>query len=350
MGIKILPPDVNESDVDFVPVEEGIRFGLAAVRNVGRGAVITILESHVKGGRFTSLFDFCERIDLRVVNKRALESLIMAGAMDSLGGHRAQLISALDRAVEAAQVSQADRDRGQTSLFEIPALADDTAARSRILPDIPPWSEHDMLKKEKEMLGFFVSKHPLEQYADHLLAIITHTTADILDLRDGVLVRVGGLVVDTKTMTDKNGRWMAIVTLEDFSGTVEVVAFADTYEAYKGVLAPDAILVVKGKISMRGNGRVNIRADEFVELKEACRRFMKVVGVTFPFSNADETLLMQVRDICQQHPGPCVFLIHLKNGNGREYTIRSKNCTVTASDDLLGQLRTIVGPDKVWVE
>jgi DNA polymerase-3 subunit alpha len=207
-----------------------------------------------------------------------------------------------------------------------------------------------MLKKEKEMLGFFVSGHPLEKYADDLRMFMTHTAADMQDLRDGTSVRVGGLITDIKTVTDKNGRWMAIVTMEDFTGTIEIVAFPDIYETCKGLLVPDAILIIRGKISIRGNGRVNVRAEEFVEPKEVWQRFTKVVGVTFPLANVNETLLLRVRDVCLQHPGPCVLLIHLTNGNGRDYKIRSKNCTVTASDDLLGQLRAIVGHDRVWVE
>jgi DNA polymerase-3 subunit alpha len=252
IGIEVLPPDVNESFVDFVASGDSILMGMAAVRNVGRSAVEAIVSSRQSGGPFDSLFEFCERVDLRSVNRRAVESLICAGAFDSLGGHRAQLLAGLDQAMDQAQAIQASRQRGQISLFEADGMEAQAAVVSNhTLPTVPEWSERERLGREKEMLGFYLSGHPLAKYAADLEAMGIRASGDVPDLPEGAEVKLGGLLAEYKDHTDRNGRPMAFASLEDLDGTVDLVVFPDAYERAREELVADAVIVVQGRLSGR---------------------------------------------------------------------------------------------------
>ncbi|MCK4417933.1 MAG: DNA polymerase III subunit alpha, partial [Candidatus Latescibacteria bacterium] len=245
MGIQVLPPDVNESQAGFTVVPEGIRFGLGAIKNVGIAVIKAIVKAREKEGKFKNIFDFCERVDQRYLNKRTIESLIMAGATDSLAGHRAQLITVLEQALEGAQTIQADRQRGQTSLFE------NLSVQEKELPDIPPWSESQMLADEKKMLGFYVSGHPLEKYQQDLQAFATHRIGELSELEDGTAVVVGGIITKLKKTTDRKGKPMAFATLEDFSGATEVLVFSDSYEKFRSLVVTDQLVMAEGRVSIQ---------------------------------------------------------------------------------------------------
>ena len=346
MGIKILPPDVNESQVAFTVVEDGVRFGLGAVKNVGAGAIQSIIEAR-KEKPFETLFDFCERVDLKVLNKRMIESLILAGAMDSLKGHRAQLLEAVDACIGRAQSIQMDRERGQTSLFDtLTPQSEAVFCRSK-LPDVAPWPRSKMLAQEKEMLGFYVSGHPLEQYEEELNAFVSPSSE--LSEANGDLF-LGGIITAVKTMVDKKGQQMAFLSLEDFQGTTEMVVFSDVYREYRALLHADSTVLVRGKLSGNGSGgSARFRAEEFVPLSQARARYAHAVNILLSSVAMEKKGLRKLKKIAKRYEGPCRLLIHLETAEHGSLVIRSKSLTVAPSDELLSELRAVLGKEAVWL-
>lgn len=264
MGIKVLGPDICESRGEFTVAPAGIRFGLGAIRNVGSGAIRSIVQARESGGRFKSVFDLCRRVDLRLVNKRVLESLICAGACDNLPGHRAQLLSALVKAYGTGQKKQKEKANGQVSFFD--SRGHEFAGEE--LPEVSPWSRSILLAREKEMLGFYLSDHPLAPFRDRVREIASFEIAKLSDLSEGTNVKVVGVVSSSKTIVGKNKKPMAFITLEDFSGSVECVVFSDLYEKARRDICVDSILVVKGRTSSKEE-ETKLIAQEVEEFKDA---------------------------------------------------------------------------------
>ncbi len=257
MGIRVLSPDVNTSDLDFTPVGDAIRFGLGAIKNLGQAAVEAIVRGRQQAGRFRSLFHFCESVDLGAVNRRAIESLIKAGAMDSLGGRRAQLMAALDGAIEHGQRAWRDRQSGQVGLFA--GLAEDVSEPA--LPAVADWSEAETLAAEKEMLGFYVGGHPLDQYRDKIRELATHDTASLEGLERGTEVALCGMITSVQRKRNREGKPWASILVEDWQGTVEGLIFSNAYEQLADQLQPDAPVLVRGTVLPEESGppRLNIR-------------------------------------------------------------------------------------------
>ncbi|MGH7535730.1 MAG: DNA polymerase III subunit alpha, partial [Gemmatimonadales bacterium] len=251
LDLEILPPDVNESGFKFTVVgERRIRFGLGAVRNVGEGAIASIIDGR-KQGPYSTVTELVERIDLRLCNKRVLESLVAAGACDSLGGHRKQLVEVLEPVLAEAQLLQQERDAGQASLF-----GEATVSRPRptALPDVPPWAEAERLAKEKEVLGFFISGHPLERFRDEVELFGTRTTATLGEWSEHQ-VTVGAVVIAVKRqISKKTGKEYARLSLEDFHGTAEAIVFPDAWAKLNQTILPDSALLLVGGYSERDRG------------------------------------------------------------------------------------------------
>jgi DNA polymerase-3 subunit alpha len=268
MGIRILPPDVNESDLHFTVVGRHIRFGLGAVKNVGHGAVESILDARRKGGPFQSLQDFCERVDMKALNARVIACLIKSGACDSLGGHRAQLLAALDDAVETASAAQRERDSGQSSLFDFAAdgQADSNVLSAVELPNVPPWSIKETLVQEKEQVGFYISGHPLDEYE---VDYRSFATSSILKFRqqsngEGRETILMGEIHRIVRKTDKNGNLMAFFELEDFTGAIECIAFSKTHAAYGRLILEDTIVYVRGAPNSRAGADVKCQVNKII--------------------------------------------------------------------------------------
>jgi len=277
MGINVLPPDVNESDLHFTVVGNDIRFGLAAVKNVGEAALQSVFAIRGEDGPFKGLLDFCSRIDSRKVNRKVIESLIQCGAFDSLGGNRAQYLAFLDRAMDLAASAQRDRLSGQTSLFDLFAPAVGAPAPDRDdLPDVAPLPPADELRAEKEVLGMYLSGHPLEDWGEILQTFANCGLADLSNHPDKTIVTVGGIVVGAKVIVTRTGNKMAFITLEDMEGTVEVVVFPELYAASEGLLGSDSPLIVKGTFEI-GEGSCKILADEIIPLTDAQERLTQSV-------------------------------------------------------------------------
>lgn len=248
-GIDVLPPDINESLVNFTVVGPKIRFGLAAVKNAGRAAIENIIEARRQDGPFRSLQDFCDRVDNRQVSKRVIESLIKGGAMDSLGAHRAQLLNAMEQCVEAAQRRQKDRQNGQISLFDLGGDVEIVDLTDAELPDVPEFPQKQMLAMEKEVLGLYITGHPLKEYEALLREKVSHNTVQLAELPDETQVVVGGVVAGQRKITTRSGEPMVFMQLEDLSGTVEVIIFPRVYKENAALLVPDAPILVRGRVN-----------------------------------------------------------------------------------------------------
>jgi DNA polymerase-3 subunit alpha len=357
LGLEVLPPDVNESGFKFTVVaDRRLRFGLGAIKNVGAGAIESILTGRASGGPYASLVDLCDRIDLRLCNKRVLESLIDAGACDSLtgngGGQRAQLVAALDYAFSEAQTRQGDRQSGQVGLFGEAAPL--PAPRSS-LPDVPAWSEHDRLAREKAVLGFFISGHPLARYRLEVELFGTRTTATLGQWSEQK-VRVGAVVTMVKRqISKKTGAEYARLTLEDFHGTAEALVFPEAWAKLNEVIRTDRALLLSGSHSARDRGEE--QAPFIVEAAQPLDELKAsgAIGVALRWSpDAPVDATRAVAALCAAHPGPAPVLVEWSDEDGaRPLTpgevarLRSRSLRVDAADDLLAALRELVGPDRV---
>ena len=309
-GLTVLPPDINLSVMDFTVADEAIRFGLAAVKNVGRGAVEAILEAREEGGEFSGLHDLCERVDLRRVNRRVLESLIKCGAFDSTGAHRAQLMAVLDEALEHGQKVRRDIDAGQGSIFDL--MGDSGAAPAAPeLPDVPPWSEADRLGYEKEAIGFYITGHPLGDFQDEIKRLGTLDTVALKAASDGMSVTLAGVAAAMKQKVTKKGDRMAFVTLEDLKGTVEVICFPDCFAKAEEHLSGDEPLLVKGTVDKDERG-VKVKATSVEPLTTAAQTRTTRLRLRVEATGLTHEKLVLLRQTLAKHPGACRVSLHLR--------------------------------------
>src|SRR5579875_1352927 len=227
MGISVHPPDVNQSDLNFTPAGEAIRFGLGAVKNVGQGAVEAIVAARAEGGPFNSIYNFCERINLGAVNRRVIESLIKAGALDSTGGNRAQLTEALDRALESGMRASRDRTMGQHGLF---GMFGEEEKHEYPLAQLQDWTMEQKLTGEKEVLGIYVSGHPLDRFKDKISDLATHFTDKLEGLEKNTPVTLCGILTNIVRKTNREGKYWAAMKIDDKRGTADTMVFATRYE------------------------------------------------------------------------------------------------------------------------
>lgn len=313
-GIEILPPDVNVSLDNFTATGNAIRFGLAAIKGIGQSAVSCIIEARNAGGPFHSIFDFTERVDSRAVNKRVLESLIRAGAFDSSNHHRAQMFGAIDSAIESGQRVQKSRASGQADLFG--ALADVMPVAEPPLPGVEEWSYHDLLKGEKETLGFYISGHPLLRYE---AAINDFANADVDRLSNfhhGAIVTLGGVVMELNVRTTKKGDRFGLLQLEDQFGTIKVVAWPDVYSKASSVLQNDAAVLVRGRLEIEDSGAMTIIAEEFQSLENIRERSARTVVIRFPVEAIEGDRLERLYALLDGQRGDCAITFEVKLDDG----------------------------------
>jgi len=337
MGIQVLPPDVNESSSDFTVVGDKIRFGLVAVKNVGETAIHSILAARTGEGRFRDLFDFCERVDLRLVNKRVVEALIKCGAFDSLGARRAQLMAVLDKAVEAAASTQRDRARGQGSLLDVLSPTGTGHRASPAMPDLPEWDRLQLLATEKETLGFYITGHPLAEHRGLLAKYATTPAEELPTLQDKATVRVGAIVTAVKEISTKSGDRMAFVTLEDLTGSVETVVFPDVYRSSMLHLAKDSAVLVKGQVDLAEDGAVKLLVSEVRPLALSGNGGTPLVEVTLGGAAATPEALRRLEGILRAHPGNAALRLHLDLPDGKRVTIAPATSLSVTPDEKLRQ-------------
>lgn len=307
-GLTVLPPDVNLSEWEFTVVGKAIRFGLGAVKNVGAGAVESIVEVRTDGGPFISLYEFCERVDLSRVNRRVVESLIKCGAFDSLHPVRNRAMAALDDALEMAQTIQKDRLSGQMSMFG--TFAGQRRHAHTALPEIPEWSQRQKLAMEKEALGFYLSGHPLDAYDKELTTLPVVETGGLAEVAEGTQVTLCGMNASLKEITTKRGERMAFLTLEDREGSVEVVIFADVFQSSQPLLERDEPLLLVGLIQQEEKG-TKVIAQRLLGLADAKEHMTRAIQVHLPLERVNRTNLEDLKAILERHRGDCRAYIHL---------------------------------------
>jgi DNA polymerase-3 subunit alpha len=321
MGIRVLPPDVNSSDFDFTPVENGdesgIRFGLGAIKNVGPGAVESIVEAR-KAGRFGSLYEFCERVDLGAVNRRMMESFIKAGAMDSLEGTRAQLFAIIDSAMEAGSRALKDRKSGQSGLFA--TLMEEQAPAEHPLPKINDWTSAEKLAGEKETLGFFITGHPLDQYMDKVRELATHTTAQLEGLGKNTEVALCGILTGIQRRRSKEGKLWASMQIEDLEGSADAMVFSTQYERLMPCLSEDKAVLVRGLVLPEENAPPKISVQDIVALENARLNLPSLISIRVPVNGAgssDRAALL--RELFQKKPGETEVRLRLEKS--RDFSV-----------------------------
>jgi DNA polymerase-3 subunit alpha len=343
MGIEILSPDVNESGWSFTTVAAGIRFGLGAIKNVGRGAVESILAARQRHGRFANLFELAERVDLRQSNKRVLESLVAAGACDGLEGHRAQQIAVLELAVAYGQRKADERERGQFTLFS--GAPENTSRALPPLPEIEPWQPADRLRQEKEVLGFYISGHPLDKVRAQLAAFARATAAEVAAAPTGSDVCLGGVVTAVQGKRDRRGDEIAFFTLEDYSGTVDAIAFSTVYEATRALILSDTPLLVHGRVDRRDEEPGKVIVSSVVPLAEAALSGNHRLEVRVPRGKCDGETLTAVRGLLIQHSGS--MPVRLTVDTGSSLAELTTGLAVALSDSLLETLNGLLGDGSV---
>jgi DNA polymerase-3 subunit alpha len=358
MGLQVEPPDVNRSAVKFSVAGDTIRFGLAAIKNVGEAAMESILAARDKDGPFTTLEDFCTRVDLRLVNRRVVESLIKAGAFDGLRLTRRHLSNTIDGALESGQRQQRERAEGQGSFFD---LLPPAAAPSRAEPVAVEgeWEPDELLQYEKEVLGFYVSGHPLARYGPMVESLGITSSSDLAGKSAGSRVLLFGQVAAIKETATKSGNRMAFVTLEDIDGTVEVTVFPEPFKVAAELLRRREPLLVRGRLDESDKGRV-VLAEDVRPLAGAlgaeggrpaggAGREPNALRIRVPGGDDIKDALGRVREICGESPGGVPVFLHLLLP-GQEVVVRSRGVSVDPTPDLLARLQTLLGPTATSVD
>lgn len=353
MGIVIQPPDINVSGPDFTVLYEDddrkkglILFGLAAVKGVGNKAVDAIVSARDSGGRFTSLFDFCQRVDLRLVNKGVVEALIKCGAFDSTGAKRKAMCDAIERALEFGSSVQKDKQSGQMSFFE--SFQEEETVEDK-LPD-EEWSETDLLSYEKQTLGFYITSHPLAQHEMLLRRYATNTTKDLYNIDDGHEVILGGLIEKVRITNVRNRRKngngltkMAIVTFEDLSGSVDLVMFPDTYANFQDLIQPDRMVFVRGKVD-RKREDPSVKTDELFPLEKGTELLSTDCLINLNSIGLDTNMTERLAEIVKKYPGKCKILFSIRTSEGHVVIIRASEAfKVTPSGEFLRELEDLLG-------
>jgi DNA polymerase-3 subunit alpha len=285
MGIRVLPPDVNSSDWSFTPDGDGIRFGLGAIKTLGQSAVESILAARGEGGPFRSIYDFCERVDLAAVNRRMIESLIKAGAMDLLSPVRSQLFAAVESAMEGGQRLWRDRQNGQAGLF---AAILGSEPSERPLPNLPEWTLAERLAGEKEVLGFYVTGHPLEQFREKTRDLASHSTDGLEGLERGEEVALCGILTGIQRRRNREGKPYAAMQLEDLAGAIDCVLFTTNYDRLLEFLVEDKAVLLKGQVLPEEGAPPKISIQELVPLELAGHSFPNLISIRVPLGRSPE--------------------------------------------------------------
>jgi DNA polymerase-3 subunit alpha len=349
MGIGILPPDINSSHLTFTPAGNNIRFGLTAIKNVGAAAIENLLTARQKLGRFDGLLQCCEHGDLRLLNKRVVESLIKAGALDSLGARRTQLLASLDRAIELAQKRQRETQSGQHGLFA--GSQEPLPVSTLELPDLPECSEAERLAGEKEMLGFYVTGHPLEKYSAQLAGISRNDSSSLEELEHESPVTLAGILTGWRVRPSKKGDLWASGILEDHRGSADLLVFPQAYQQFQGVLKPDAVLLVKGTVRHEENQRPKVVVREARPLEAAVDSGKNQLRIRVNLAKARDGLDEELERLLLAFPGevPVVFELTRPGNFVARLAVRRPRA-VKADAELLGRLRTLCGEEAISLE
>ncbi len=341
--IEVLPPDINESFKDFTVVEDRIRFGLAAVKNVGEAALDSIIEERSLDGSYTSLEDFCRRVDLRRVNRRVLESLIKAGAFDSLGLKRSQLFAILDQALELGQAAQRDKLSGQISLFAVMGSEEKQLHTKIEIPSIPDWSDQEKLTFEKETVGFYLTGHPLDDYREDILAVTDANLSEKKEWVEGQSLRVGGLIREIKNRKTKKNDPMAVIVLEDIASTVEVVIFPELYAQCATILHNDTPVVIEGQVKKDERGD-SIIANGVDTLEAAREKYTAAARIMLQSDRVNRQSLEALKKVFYRHHGSCPISLTLHFAGRGEVDLEiPKDITIKPCKEFTDEVNRTMG-------
>jgi len=377
VGVEVRPPDINLSESTFAVVfgddepndalHGHIRFGLGAIKGSGKSAVAGIIAERDKDGPFTSIFEFCERVPSRVANKSTIEALAKAGAFDSIHGqaNRAAVFAAIDEAIAAGQTAAEDRRSGQMNIFasfaeESQEAAGEPARNDRPLPSVTPWDDMTTLAYEKEVLGFHVSGHPLDQHDAVLRKYATHRVDAVPKLRDEATVVIGGMLTRSRITVVSKGRSqgekMAMITIMDKSGSIDGVVFSDTFRTAAPLLQVDAMVLLIGRVDLK-RGQPQIIVNQVITPEDAPRHLAKAIELEFVAdeqSKAAISTMQMVAGVLKQAGGAngsgqrADVVVRVRSG-GKRVTLRSGNLRVVADSQLLNQLERLVGSEHMNV-
>ena len=341
--IEVLPPDINESDKDFTVVDDRIRFGLAAVKNVGEAALDSIIEERQTDGPYTSLEDFCCRVDLRRVNRRVLESLNKAGAFDSINLKRSQSFAILDQALEQGQAAQRDRLSGQISLFAVMGGEEECQHSKIEIPGIPEWTDQEKLTYEKETVGFYLTGHPLDDYREDIVSVADTNLSEKKQWNEGQNLRVGGLIRDIKYRKTKKGDPMAVIVLEDIAGTVEVVIFPELYAQCASLLHNDTAVVIEGQVKKDERGD-NIIANGIDTLENARDKYTAGARIMLQSNRINRQNLEALKKVFYRYHGPCPLSLTLHfPGRGEVDLEIPRDITIKPCKEFTAEVNSTMG-------
>lgn len=343
-GLPVLPPDVNESGYRFTVSDGAVRFGLGGVKGLGAGAIDSIMQARQEGP-FTSLYDFCERVDTQKVNRRVIESLIKCGAFDLSGGaDRAAMVLAIDEALEAGARRQQDRRDGQSNMFDM--LAETMPGQTGLKwPVAEPWKENMRLAFEKEFLGFFITGHPLARFETELNVVCSTTCDEAKMKKDKTEVRLGGVVSKVQVKLDKKGKNFAYVSLEDISGTIELLIWSDTYAKAAHLLRPDEVIVVTGQVDAgEGSGQATVKviARDIMSLTEAVETKTKTISFKIPLSKLGDDFTTFLKQTTESFPGKAAAYVKLADSEGE--AIYQLTATLNPCRELIEAAQKHLGP------
>ena len=348
IGITVLPPDVNESALNFTPVGKDIRFGMGAIRNVGTNAVAGMVEARTEKGHYNDFNDFLGKVPAVVCNKRTIESLIKAGAFDSMKHPRRALVAIHEEAVDSVIQVKRNEAANQFDLFSALGAEESSESMHVAIPDIPDWDKKEKLAYERDMLGLYVSDHPLqglgsalEQYAD---MPVTHVLSDD-GPQDGHIISIAGMISGLqRRIAKKSGNPYARCEIEDLSGSMEVMFFGQAYQPIAEILADDLIVVVKGRVQRRDDGSITLNAQEMMipEISEDANGGPVVIGI--PTHKATETLVQKLGDVLRTHSGNTEVRVKLTGSRGTSLMRLGMNFRVNPNPALFGDLKVLLGP------
>jgi DNA polymerase-3 subunit alpha len=350
MGLAVEPPDINVSDANFTPHGSAIRFGLAAVKNVGHNAIESIVAARKEIGNFKSIYEFCEQVDLRLLNKRVLESLIKSGAMDSLG-RRAQLMAVLDKAMDHAQKSQRDAESGQHGLFGV-FQQEEQPAEDR-LPDTPDWDEHTRLANEKEILGFFITGHPLKKYREKLEDLRALSTAELAAMKSSTgkdeNLCTAGIITNLRVLKSKKGDFYAQAALEDLAGSIEMLVFPDAYRKLQDKVKIDVPVLIRGGVRIEEGANPKLTVNDIIPLEEAKVPLPHSLRIRIPLDKASETIVDDLHLLFSQRKGDAKVLFDVEREGDFMVVMEASGYNVLPDRNFIGRVEELCGRGAVRV-
>ncbi|MFM4668687.1 DNA polymerase III subunit alpha [Aeromonas media] len=348
MGLTVIPPDVNTGRYRFSVNEDGhIVYGIGAVKGVGEGPIDAILSARDQDGPFRDLFDFCNRVDIKKLNKRVMEKLILSGAMDRLGPHRAALMATLEEAMRAAEQHAKAQAVGQVDMFGV--LTEEIDDVKKAFANVPHWPDKVWLEGERETLGLYLTGHPINQYSSELRRYTSGRLCDLHPTSRDTVTTAAGLVIAARSMVTKRGNKMGIFTLDDRSGRLDVTLFSEALEKYEELMQKDRILVVSGQVSFDDfSGGLKMSARELLDINDARERFARAIRISLDEQRIDERFFPRLCEILEPaRAGVCPVQVNYRRPGSRARLTLGTEWRVTPTDQLIDDLRVLLGRERV---